>query len=323
MTCAAFDIGTNTFLMVIGTYTGSGIWNILYDAHGIARLGEGVQRTKHISPEAYGRAEVIAREYAELCKKYNVQSGYGVATSALRDADNGSNICEQLSSILGFEIRRISGEEEARLSFIGSSETDELQTVIDIGGGSTEYVTGENNHVTMRKSLQMGAVRLSEQFLQSVLPFSLNNIIAARQEIKQQLQTLPQAQQEWIQGLPRNVESVPTSAIGRIIGVGGTFTTLAAMDLNLQEFQSERVHWYTLSLPAISSMTEYLSRSSLAELLQNPAIHPQRADILPAGALILEESLKFFGAQECTVSTRGLRYGVLKSCVQESITHTS
>ncbi len=314
MTYAAFDIGTNTFLMVIGTYSNNGEWTILHDAHAIARLGEGVQRTKHISREALGRAEAIAREYAALCQQHKVQSGYGVATSAVRDAENGIEICAQLSSILGFEIRRISGEEEARLSFIGSYETDELQTVIDIGGGSTEYVTGENNHVKMRKSLQMGAVRLSEQFLQSTLPLSRENVTTARQEIQQQLRTLPQAQQRSEGASPEAFASV----VGRIVGVGGTFTTLAAMDLGLQEFHGERVHWHTLSLAAISSMTEYLSRSFLAELLQNPAIHPQRADILPAGALILEESLKFFGAQECTVSTRGLRYGVLKSCAQES-----
>lgn len=301
----AFDVGTNTFLMVIGEQTADGDWHILYDAHSIARLGEGVNQTKYISEEAYKRAKQIAQEYKSICDEYPIQEGYGVATSAVRDAENGVIICEQLSKDLGYEIRRISGEEEARLSFIGSCESYTLQTVIDIGGGSTEYVTGENNHILSRKSLQIGAVRLYEHFF-TVLPPTPESVIAARHEIRMQLKKLPQTEQSIVTQKPMS------DILGGIIGVGGTFTTLAAMDLHLQEFQTDKVHLHSLSLPAISDMTDYLCRNPLTELLQNPAIHPQRADILPAGALILEESLKFFGISQCTVSTRGLRYGVLK-----------
>ena len=302
MITVAFDIGTNTFLMVIGKMKIDG-WHILHDAHAIARLGEGVDTTGRISEEAYLRAEAIAKDFALLCKKYRVTYSVGVATSAVRDSENGKEVCERLSSVLGCKIQCISGDSEARYSFIGTSESLELKTVIDIGGGSTEYITGENNRISLRQSLQIGAVRLHERYLKG-LPPEAQNIEAARAEVRKQLAGLPQA----------GVLDTKTS-IGEIVGVGGTFTTLAAIDLQLTAFDSERVHNHTMSAEAVSTMTQYLLTSPLEVLLQNPAIHPKRADILPAGAIILEESLAFFGVSSCKASTKGLRYGVLYQSV--------
>src|SRR5690606_13374105 len=105
---------------------------------------------------------------------------------------------------------------------------------------------------------------------------------------------------------------------GELIGVGGTFTTLAAMDLQLDTFDASIVHGHQLTLDAVTRMTEYLVTSSLETLLRNPAIHPKRADILPMGALILQESLKFLDSDKCTTSTRGLRYGVLLNMLIDS-----
>lgn len=144
--------------------------------------------------------------------------------------------------------------------------------------------------------MQIGAVRIHERFFKH-LPPQKTDIAAAREEIRRQLEMLSQAE---------NITN-----IGEIIGVGGTFTTLAALDLKLTEFQSERVHNHILSAEAVSRITDELLRSSTAQLLENPAIHPKRADILPAGALILQESLRFFGVSSCKASTKGLRYGVL------------
>lgn len=298
MITAAFDIGTNTFLMLIGKMEIDG-WRILYDAHAIARLGEEVDTTRRISETAYLRAEAIAKEFTVLCKHYGVERGIGVATSAVRDAENGKDICERLSNVLGYPIQCISGDTEARYSFTGTLESMLISTVIDIGGGSTEYVTGEYNYIFYRKSLQIGAVRLHERYLKG-LPPDAQNIETARAEVRQQLAELPQA------AMSNRVEG-----IGEVVGVGGTFTTLAAIDLQLTEFDSERVHNHILTMDAVSRMTHYLLTSSLDVLLQNPAIHPKRADILPAGALILEESLAFFGVSYCKSSTKGLRYGVL------------
>lgn len=307
MNIASIDIGTNTLLLVLGKYKNTAELNfqtadivILNDVHSIARLGEGVGRTGVISDEAFARAADILHYYKSLCDAHNVTHINAVATSAVRDAQNGRSVCERLGAILGCEIHCISGDEEARLSFIGTSETGDLCTVVDIGGGSTEYVTGEANTISHRMSLQIGAVRLHERFLLS-LPPSPESITAAREEIRRQLALLPQAQ----------ALSAADFAPGDIIGVGGTFTTLAAIDLHLAEYDSARVHNHIMTLETVSHITNYLLTTPLSELLENPAIHPQRADILPAGALILEETLLFFEAASCKASTKGLRYGVL------------
>jgi exopolyphosphatase/guanosine-5'-triphosphate,3'-diphosphate pyrophosphatase len=310
MRISSIDIGTNTMLMVIGeqaptsqvetTVFKKADISIVSDTHSIARLGEGVDQTGHISDEAFARAASIASQYKALCFKKGVEIIEAVATSAVRDAKNGRSVCERLGAILGCEIRCISGDEEARLSFIGTTETVNLQTVVDIGGGSTEYCTGENNTLLHRMSLQIGAVRLHERFFRS-LPPSPHSVDSARQEIRRQLALLPQAE------AMRSGNFVS----GIITGVGGTFTTLAALDLQLSEFDSRRVHNHVMTIETVSAITDYLLTTNLPKLLENPAIHPQRADILPAGSIILEETLLFFGADSCQVSTKGLRYGVL------------
>lgn len=310
MKIASIDIGTNTLLMVIGEQTREiQVYNkkfdksaiaILHDAHSIARLGEGVDKTGIISDEAFARAASIANEYKSMCNRLGVTALEAVATSAVRDATNGRSVCDRLGKMLGCEVRCISGDEEAQLSFIGTTETADLSTVVDIGGGSTEYGTGEDNVLSHRMSLQLGAVRLHERFLRALPPANAS-IAAAREEIRRQLALLPQAE-EIQEG---------TFISGDIVGVGGTFTTLSAIDLLLSEFDSTRVHNHTMTAEAVSSITDYLLSSSLPKLLENPAIHPKRADILPAGAIILEETLRFFSATSCRVSTKGLRYGVL------------
>ncbi len=310
MRISSIDIGTNTMLMVIGeqvpvaqaernTFKKTDI-SIICDIHSIARLGEGVDQTGHISDEAFARAASIASQYKALCSKEGVELVKAVATSAVRDAKNGHSVCERLGAILGCEIRCISGDEEAKFSFTGANETVDLQTVADIGGGSTEYCTGENKTLLHRMSLQIGAVRLHERYFRS-LPPSLHAVDSARQEIRKQLALLPQAE------AMRRGDFVS----GIITGVGGTFTTLAAIDLQLSEFDSHRVHNHVMTVETVSAITDYLLTTSLSKLLENPAIHPQRADILPAGSLILEETLLFFGAASCLASTKGLRYGVL------------
>jgi exopolyphosphatase/guanosine-5'-triphosphate,3'-diphosphate pyrophosphatase len=312
------------------------------DLHSIARLGEGVDKTGFIAPEALSRALEIARRYHEICRAHGVETIAAVTTSAVRDASNGTETARSLSETLGADVRCITGDEEARLSFLGTSETGELCTVVDIGGGSVEYVTGKNDFIYSRKSLQMGAVRLHERFFSKTDEYALSpseeNILAARVEIRRQLSLLKSAPERFIehatqgytdsdeskrakslpnkeQNLQNRNNSLDTSSsaddCGEIIGVGGTFTTIAAIDLGLKEYDSSRVHLHSIDAARVREIVQYLCSSSLAELLKNPAIHPKRADILPAGALILEETLRYFDAPKCTASVKGLRYGVL------------
>jgi exopolyphosphatase/guanosine-5'-triphosphate,3'-diphosphate pyrophosphatase len=314
------------------------------DLHSIARLGEGVDKTGFIAPEALSRALEIAHRYREICRAHGVETIAAVTTSAVRDARNATEITRSLSEALGADVRCITGDEEARLSFLGTSETGDLCTVVDIGGGSVEYVTGKNDFIYRKKSLQMGAVRLHERFFSKIdeyaLPPSEESILAARVEIRRQLSLLESAPERFIghttqaqgyadsdeptrdklllnkeQNLQNRNGSLDASSsaynCGEIIGVGGTFTTLAAIDLGLKEYDSARVHLHSIDAARVREIVQYLCSSSLAELLKNPAIHPKRADILPAGALILEETLRYFDAPKCTASVKGLRYGVL------------
>lgn len=303
MKISAIDIGTNTLLMVIGEQISgnSNTVRILHDIHSIARLGEGVDRTGIISETALERATAILHQYSAICQNEGVERIEAVATSAVRDAVNGKEVCNKLSSALKYTVRIISGEEESYYSFTGTDESLNKKTIIDIGGGSTEYVTGINKTIQQRKSLQIGAVRLHERYLKA-LPPSQIAIETARMEIRNQLSLLPQT---------KTLRDGSDDSIGEIIGVGGTFTTLAAIDLGLMDFDSTKVHNHTINAQTVSKITHYLLSNSLASLLENPAIHPQRADILPAGALILDETLKFFNAIKCKASTKGLRYGVL------------
>ncbi len=318
MKIASIDIGTNTLLMVIGEQVSPQSDIVpLYDEHSIARLGEGVDKTGQISEEAFERAATIATTYRLLCSHEGIHRIEAVATSAVRDAANGEDICKRLSAILGTTVQTISGDEEAQFSFIGASESENKCTVVDIGGGSTEYVTGENKIILQRMSLQIGAVRLHERYLKS-LPPSEETVANAREEIRRHLAHLPQGKTKGEdtftdRGFQTGDRGLQT---GEIVGVGGTFTTLAAIDLNLPVFDSTRVHNHILSAQAVSRITTYLLSNSLEELLKNPAIHPKRADILPAGALILEETLRFFAADSCKASTKGLRYGVLYDAFQ-------
>jgi exopolyphosphatase/guanosine-5'-triphosphate,3'-diphosphate pyrophosphatase len=212
----------------------------------------------------------------------------------MRDAKNRDEVCDVFKKILKAEIEIISGDEEAQMSFAGTVENSELSTVIDIGGGSTEIITGEAPNIQSRISIDIGAVRMTERFLKDK-PASKENIAAAQQEIRQQL--LKAGERE----------------TGILYAVAGTPTTLAAIAQGLQEFSRESIHGFVLKTEAVNEILEKLLKSSLEEVLKIPGVHPQRADILPAGTLILKEILEFLKADSCVVSTKGLRYGVLKS----------
>lgn len=290
---AAIDIGTNTLLMLIGEEQ-NGVLKIIRDEHSIARLGEGVDAFKTIQPQAIERAVMILKKYREICDKLGVSQIRAVATSAMRDAKNREEVCENFKNILKKDIEIISGDEEAQMSFAGTVENSELSTVIDIGGGSTEIITGKTPQIQSRISINIGAVRMTERFLKEK-PALKENIAAAQNEIRRQL--LKAGKRE----------------TGILYAVAGTPTTLAAIGQGLKDFSRESIHGYVLKAETVEEILERLLKSSLEEIVKIPGVHPQRADILPAGALILKEILEFLKADSCVVSTQGLRYGVLKS----------
>jgi len=292
MLIASIDIGTNTLLLLIGEVQADGSLSIVHDEHSIARLGEGVHASKCINEKAIERASHILHRYKLICDSYKVEKITIVATSAMRDADNAEYVCSILSSIIQTPISIISGKEEAYFSYVGSKETYDNPTIIDIGGGSTEIICMDNDHTIQSISLNIGAVRFTEKYF-STYPPSIDSIQEAIAEIKTSL------------------SQFTISVHSPVIVVAGTPTTLACIDQGLDEYHRDKVHGYILTYDAISSITDMLCTSSYYSLFSIKGINPKRADILPAGSLLLKSLLSYFAIEHCIVSTKGLRYGVL------------
>jgi exopolyphosphatase / guanosine-5'-triphosphate,3'-diphosphate pyrophosphatase len=292
MRIASIDIGTNTLLLLIGEVLSDGSLSIVYDEHTIARLGEGVHASKYINEQAIKRASDILHRYRHLCESFQVEKITIVATSAMRDADNAEYVCSILSTIIQSPISIISGKEEAYLSYIGSKESYENPTIIDIGGGSTEIITMNDDHKIASISLDIGAVRFTEKYF-STYPPSTDSIQEAIAEIKTSL------------------SQFTITVNSPVIVVAGTPTTLACIDQGIDEYDRDKVHGYILTNNAISSITDMLCNTSYDSLFSIKGINPKRADILPAGSLLLKSLLSHFAIDHCIVSTKGLRYGVL------------
>jgi len=290
---AGIDIGTNTLLLLILSKDDSGVMSIEKDVHRIARLGEGIHESGTISKIAIDRTSNILKEYAQILKEYDAIQVHIVATSAMRDAQNRSEVLQELEIIIGYPIHCISGNQEAIYTYLGSKEQYKNPIILDIGGGSTEYITGNEGDFNIL-SLDIGAFRLHDMYMNS-LPLSKINLEHAKTYIRQ-----------YIQQLPIQVQN-------SIIATAGTPTTLAAIQLGIDDLSNPQIHGYVLSLEAIEEMTHTLVHSSLEDILAIPGVHPQRADILPAGALILYEILRHVKADSCIVSKKGLRFGVAYS----------
>ncbi|TAL71132.1 MAG: Ppx/GppA family phosphatase [Bacteroidetes bacterium] len=290
---AGIDIGTNTILMVIGEKNKDEDLIFIRNEHSIARLGEDVDKTRVIKREAIDRAKKILIDYKKICDDCKVNKISAAGTSALRDAQNKNDVINELSSVLGSEIKVISGEEEARLSFLGTIEDDKPCTVVDIGGGSTEFIYGENRMVKIRHSLSIGAVRLTERYFK-IQPALFNEIKDAENFIFENLNQIEK-----------------TNYNGELIGVAGTPTTLAAMAQELNKFEKDKVHNFVLDIDMVSDIFNKLKILSIEDIKKLKGIHPDRADIITAGTLILISVMKFFGIEKCRVSARGLRYGIL------------
>lgn len=290
---AGIDIGTNTLLLLIMSKDMDGRVTILHDEHRIARLGEGINQTGSIAQSAIQRARLILEEYAAILSQYHGIQVRAIATSAMRDATNAQVVKAELEQALGFPIEIISGLEEASLTFLGSREEFPNPVIIDIGGGSTEIMQLKNDTEAFM-SLDIGAVRLSDQFIKQ-LPIEKDTLNQAQSYLREML------------------DGCSISPDSTIIATAGTPTTLAAMDLCIDDLSSPNIHGHELSIQKIASMSDRLLSSTLEEIVSIPGVHPQRADILPAGTLILRIILEHLQAKSCIVSKKGLRFGIVQS----------
>ena len=299
---ATIDIGTNTILMLIAEKSDNPESFLeLIDEHEIARLGEGfaTNPTKFIIPPAKERAIKILKRYRELCDEFQVEKIFAVGTSALREATNGQEITKELSSIIKTEIELIPGEKEAEFSFKGAVSNNKPSIVIDIGGGSTEIISGEDGKILKRISIPIGAVKLTEQYF--------NPHPTGKEKLKDASDYLDKI----FFDLNLNFNAKDTE----VFAVAGTPTTLAAVDLGLDDFQRNLIEGHKLSYSKINELFELFNTFSISDIIEKYKVHPNRADVITAGTLILKKVMKKINSNEIIASTKGIRYGMMKYLV--------
>jgi exopolyphosphatase/guanosine-5'-triphosphate,3'-diphosphate pyrophosphatase len=293
---AVIDLGTNTILMVVGRVRGDGQVEILDDAHAIARLGQGVDAQRRIGAEAAARVCAFLRSYRERATALGAATVRAYGTSALRDAANKEEFAAQVQAETGVELVELDGVAEARLTFAGAAfglELPERYAVLDIGGGSTELAVGRPGRLEQSASVDVGAVRVTERFFRSLPPEP-----AARQAAAAMVD-------EVLEGLFPYPATVP------LVGVAGTATTLGAIDRQVARFDAEELNGHFLARERAEGLSARLLDLTLEQIRAIPQVNEQRADIIGAGSLILTRALLRFGCSGLTVSTRGIRYGLL------------
>jgi exopolyphosphatase/guanosine-5'-triphosphate,3'-diphosphate pyrophosphatase len=293
---ASIDIGTNTILLLVADWEAQRVHPV-FDTETTVRLGEGLHKTGLLSQEAMGRGVQTLRAYKERCFILNVQKVFAVGTSALRQALNTQEFLSMIKKELDISIEVISEEEEARCSYLAVAK--ELETmeeplwVIDVGGGSTEFILGRKDHVETWLSLPLGAVGMTEEFLHSdpVREAEWDEMITA---IREKLAAVPRSDEP-----------------SRGVAVGGTATTLAAVEQGVEAFAPDNIHCFVLTQEALKRGLDLLRSKPLPERKKIPGLPPARADVILAGAAILYEALKKLECTSLRVSCRGVRYGIL------------
>ena len=264
----------------------------------MTRLGEGLEASGRLSDAAIQRVVDTVAGYRELLDRHGADTVVCVATSAMRDAENGQELADILRRRFQVDPRVISGDEEARLTFLGATHgrpPDDPTLVIDIGGGSTEYVVGRAGaEPSFHVSTRMGSVRHTERHLYSDPPTPA------------ELTALADDVDSVIAG---DIPADTRAEVDRAIAVAGTATSLAAIDLRLDPYDPRRVHGHRLTRHACEQLRDMLASIPLAERRQVTGLHPDRAPTIVAGATILVRSLHAFGLEEVEVSEADILHG--------------
>jgi exopolyphosphatase/guanosine-5'-triphosphate,3'-diphosphate pyrophosphatase len=308
MRVATIDIGTNTVLLLVAEARGDELVAIDEQAT-ITRLGQGVDRTRTLAPDAIARTNACLDAYAARLRDPEVGPVDRIAvvgTSAMRDAHGGAEVAEHVRRVLGVEARVIKGEEEAELTFVGAlgglRDLPASVVVFDIGGGSTEIVHGNaERQVHVASSLDVGSVRLTERHVKSDPPTSAERdaIVA---DVRRALEEHPQL---------RALRSPEP------IGIAGTVTTLAAVARELAVYDGSRVHGLRMSLAEVRAVVERLASVTLEQRRALTGMEPKRADVIVAGGLVTLTLLEALGAEGMRVSDRGVRWGLAARLLRE------
>jgi exopolyphosphatase/guanosine-5'-triphosphate,3'-diphosphate pyrophosphatase len=296
---AVVDIGTNSTRLLIADVADGRVEDVLERRTEITRLGAGVDADGHLSEEAMGRVYAVLDRYRELIDRHATEDAVAVLTSAVRDAANGGEFADAVRDRWGIRPFVLSGDDEARLTFLGAtSERDPDDAtptlVIDIGGGSTEYVIGTGREMSFHVSNQAGVVRQTERHLHTDPPTAdeLSALAADARQI-----------------LTGGVPEAWRGAVGHAIAVAGTATSLASIAQELEPYDPDRVEGYVVSVGECRRILERLSALTLPERRQVKGLHPDRAPTIVAGVIILLETLDLFGLEQAEVSEHDILRG--------------
>jgi exopolyphosphatase / guanosine-5'-triphosphate,3'-diphosphate pyrophosphatase len=281
---AVVDLGTNsTRLLVADVHDGR--VEELDRRLEITRLGEGVDARRQLLPHAVARVRNVLVDYRRAAEELGAERTLAFGTSAVRDAENGDAFLGELEWSYGFATRLLTGHEEALLTFRGVSaglKIEDGTLVVDVGGGSTELILGGPGGVTFHESFDLGCVRLTERFPDD-----------------------PEGAAEFARTTLDPVEL----DVRQAVGVAGTITQLATLDLGLEREEPDRVHGHTLTTDAVASLLERLARMSVEEIRRERGMHPDRAPVIVAGTVVVVETLRRFGLEELEVSERDIMHG--------------
>jgi len=302
---AAVDIGTNSTRLLVGDVDGHGrdaTLTTLDRRMRITRLGQGVNATRRLVPEAIERTAAVLQEYRKAADDLGVTAMRATATSAARDASNRDDFFAAAREALGITPELLSGEDEARLSFLGATAelVDEPAPylVVDIGGGSTEFVVGTTAPEALT-SIDVGCVRITEQFLSSDPPTA------------EELSCAVSVVRDYLADVARDIPEIREAKT--LVGLAGTITTVAAIEQGLPSYDRDRIHGFRLSRPAAEDVFRTLAVESVAQRRQNPGLEPERADVIVGGVVVLVSILRFLEHDEVLVSEADILDGLARS----------
>lgn len=297
MRVAAVDCGTNSVRLLIADVDGMTKADVHREMR-VVRLGQGVDRTGELAPEALERTRLALVDYAVTCRALGVERTRMVATSATRDARNRSDFSEMVLAALGVAAEVVTGQEEAALSFDGATrDLDPAEgpfLVMDVGGGSTELVLGTGS-VLAASSVDVGCVRLTERHFADDPPTPAQ-VAAAEADIDAALDLVRQ--------------DVPVSRTRTAIGLAGSVTTVAALALGLQGYDAGRIHLSRIAAVDIAAVSQRLLTMTRSERASLPVMHPGRVDVIAAGALVLAVLVDRLGLSEVLVSEADILDGI-------------
>ncbi len=294
---ASVDIGTNSVKLSVGDVSGREL-SMIKDTSVVTKLGEGLASSGRLSEEAVKRTSLAVFNYVNEAKELKAHDITVAGTMALRAAENGFDLIKSIKKLTNIDVRTISGDEEARLSFLAALygiEEARCSKVVtfDTGGGSTEFVFGENGAITYEKSLNIGAIRLTEKYF-SDMPISKEKLAEAQAEITEEIS-----------------KGGIASSGAILIGMGGNITSMAAVKEGMDVYDARKVQGYVITKRDADLLAEKFALCSLEERKKIKGLEAARAEIITAGVCIARAAMEVCNAEKITISDMGLRHMLL------------